>query len=312
MGRFNYTLFGVSFGSDTALELPSAPIGVPLRFELYAISGPWPASKAGPINHEDGDDWVTLRVYSDRSVEMEWGEWLSLWIDPSGQSVGYRVAKERYPTAFEAHIANFAISASLLLQGEELLHSTVVRLRGWGLGFLGSSGLGKSTLTAYLLGRGAELITDDMLRVTEQAGVLYAEPGQPRLKLFEEAAKRHLPASSNKGRWNPMSEKFLFDTGPPSKARSSIPLHALILLAPPGEGENKEISLRSLDGLELFQTLTSSTMNYRLQTKDRLARQFAFAEKLAKNLPIYSLHYPRRHDIFPKVLEAIEDAVLLR
>ena len=152
-----------------------------------------------------------------------------------------------------------------------------------------------------------------MLRLTEKKGRFYAEPGQPRLKLFEEAATFHLPASVNRGRWNPLSEKYLFDLGGSSEVRPHRPLEALILLAPPQDGEEEqEIRLRALAGLELFQTLTASTMNYRLQTPDRLARQFAFASRLANRLPVYALHYPRRHDVFPEVVRALEEAVLFK
>ncbi|NBB23608.1 hypothetical protein GVM20_00530 [Porphyrobacter sp. SLTP] len=310
MRRYRYTLFGVPFCSDIELQLPSAPIGEPLRFQLEECKGAWPAVGAGQIVQEDGDDWVTLRVYSGGGVEIEWRDWLWFWINAEGRSVIYRVKNETYPTAFEAYVGNFAVSACLLLQGEEVLHSTVVQYRGAGLGFLGPSGAGKSTLTAHLIGCGAELVTDDMLRITENNGVHYAEPGQPRLKLFEEAAARHLTASVNKGKWNPVSQKYLFDLAAPASLRAHRPLDALIFLAPPREGAPDKIELRRLEGLELFQTLTSSTMNYRLQTADRLARQFKFARRLAQKLPVYALHYPRRHDILPDVVRTLEETIL--
>lgn len=309
MNLRRYEIFGVCFAADVTLDLPEADRDQKARFELCAMAGPWPAKAAGPVLEQDGDDWVRLRVYSDGSVELEWQDWLSFWIDPLGNSVRYRVADHKYPNAFSAYVGNFAVSASLLMQGEELLHSTVVRYRDAGLGLLGPSGAGKSTLTAHLLGLGAELVTDDMLRITERGGVMYAEPGQPRLKLFEEAAKHHLPQAIGKGRWNPFSEKFLFEIATHRESRVRQRLDALILLAPPHEVHLQEVILRRLEGLELFHTLTSSTMNYRLQTADRLARQFAFASRLAERLPTYALHYPRRHDIFPAVVRSFEDLV---
>ena len=253
---------------------------------------------------------MALRVYRNGYVEIEWKDWLSFWIDPQGQNVRYRVKEERYPTAFEAYVANFAISACLLLQGEELLHSTVVSYRGAGIGFLGASGAGKSTLTAYLLGLGANLVTDDMLRITIHGDRVYAEAGPPRIKLFEETARRHLPGLTNNGRWNPLSEKYLFDTAMQTISRPRTQLDALVLLSPPLDGSLQEVVLQILTGLELFQTLIASTMNYRLQTKDRLTRQFAFADNLSHQLPVYVLHYPRRHDIFPVALRCLEKTIL--
>lgn len=310
MSLFRYILFGVCFTSDVALELPEPLVGEPPRFDLRAATGPWPPANAGTVVQEDTDDWISLRVLSDGSLEIEWKEWLAFWIEPHGRSVHYWHTGERYPSAFEAYVANFAISASLLLQGEETLHATVVAYRGAGLGFLGDSGAGKSTITASLLARGAELLTDDMLRVTELDGKLCAQPGQPRLKLFKETALRYLPLMIDKGRWNPVSEKFLFDVSEPTRLRGPRALDALILLAPPEDREKPEIEIRRLGGLELFQTLTSSTMHRRMQTQDRLARQFAFAAHLSDNLPVYKLCYPRLHDLLPDVITVLEKAVL--
>ena len=308
-----YTIFGVCFDADVALDLPEAPPADEPRFALREMVGPWPALGSKTIVQQEAEDWVEWRLFAGGHVEIEWKGWLRFRIDPDGKSVYYQVQEQTYPTAFEAYVANFAVSSCLLLQGEEFLHSTVVYWRGAGIGFLGDSGAGKSTLTAHLLTLGAELVTDDMLRLTEKKGKFYAEPGQPRLKLFEEAATFHLPASVNRGRWNPLSEKYLFDLGGSSEVRPHRPLEALILLAPPQDGEEEqEIRLRALAGLELFQTLTASTMNYRLQTPDRLARQFAFASRLANRLPVYALHYPRRHDVFPEVVRALEEAVLFK
>ena len=304
-----YSLFGVCFRSDLALQLPHAPRSAEARFALQAVQGEWPKEEAGPVEYESLDDWFALRVFRDGSVEMEWRDWLSFWIDPAGHSVGYRVNDQEYPRAFEAFVGNFAVSACLLLQGEEPLHSTVVKYRGRGLGFLGPSGAGKSTLSSYLVQRGAELITDDMLRITESLGRLFAEPGLARIKLFEEPARMYSPLAFNLGRWNPLSQKYLFDFLPPTQPRAAAPLHALFYLAPAHEKSPDSIVMRSLEGMELFEALTSSTMNSRLQVADRLARQFAFATDLAGKLPVYALHYPRRHDIFPALLAAIEDVV---
>jgi hypothetical protein len=310
MSLYRYSLFGVCFTSDIALELPEPLVGVPPRFDLRAATGPWPPADGATVVQEDSDDWIALRALSDGSLEIEWKEWLALWIEPRGRYVHYRHAGARYPTAFEAYVANFAISAALLLQGEETLHATVVAYRGAGLGFLGHSGAGKSTMTASLLARGAELVTDDMLRLTERDGKLWAEPGQPRLKLFKETALRYLPSMIDRGRWNPVSEKFLFDVSDPTELRAPRVLDALLLLAPPEDRDKPEIAIRRLGGLELFQTLTSSTMHRRMQTEDRLARQFAYAAHLSGKLPVYKLCYPRLHDLLPDVISILEEAVL--
>ena len=231
-----------------------------------------------------------------------------MWVSPDGRTAKYRVEAKTYPTAFEAYIANFAISAALLLQGEETLHATVVQYKGRGIGLLGDSGAGKSTLAAHLLGLGADLVTDDMLRITETDGALFAEPGQPRLKLMKEAAERHFRGAADRGRWNPVSEKYLFDTHDLTSPRERQRLDLLVWLAPPHEAQPDAIHIKRVNGLELFRVLAGSTMNAKLQTPERLTRQLRFTEWVGARLPVYELRYPRRHDVFAAVVETIMDA----
>ena len=259
----------------------------------------------GVVDHATIDDWVSSRVFASGELEIEWKNWLVLLISADGTDVQYRVKESTYPSAFEAYIANFAVSAALLLQGEETLHSTVIVFEGLGIGLLGGSGAGKSTFAAHLLGLGGELITDDMLRITETGCLVYAEPGQPRIKMFEETAQRHYPTGLNQGRWNPVSEKYLFDTDDLTKPRERRKLDKLVWLTVPDKGQSDEVTCERLFGLELFKVLAGSTMNSKMQTPDRLARQLRYTKWVAGKLPVYALRYPRRHDIFPEVVTAI-------
>ena len=300
-----YCLFGVTFSADVSLALTLGEAGAAARLALRKADGLDPASGAGAIVQVERDAWTTSRAFASGGMAIDWKDWLTLWISPDGTDVQYRVQESTYPTAFEAYIANFAISAALLLQGEETLHSTVVQFDGKGIGLLGGSGAGKSTLAAHLLGLGGGLVTDDMLRSTETGGAVYAEPGQPRIKLFEETARRHYPAGLHRGRWNPVSEKYLFDTDDLTKPRERRRLDALLWLTEPEAGQGDAVTCERLAGLELFRVLTGSTMNSKLQTPDRLARQLRYTQWVAGKLPVYALRYPRRHDIFPEVVAAI-------
>ena len=295
----------MTFTADLPLALPSAITGTAPCFELGMVDDSSATELVDGVDHEIIEDWMTLRSYASGQLELEWKNWLTLWINPNGTDVRYCVRETAYPTAFEAYIANFAISAALLLQGEETLHSTVVRLGGVGIGLLGDSGAGKSTLAAHLLGLGGELVTDDLLRITQTGDVIYAEPGQPRIKLFEETAQRHYPAGLNRGRWNPVTEKYLFDTDDLTRPRERHQLDVLLWLTEPEPGQGDSVTCQRLAGLELFKVLTGSTMNSKLQTPDRLARQLRFTKWVAGKLPVYALRYPRRHDIFPEVVAAI-------
>ena len=86
------------------------------------------------------------------------------------------------------------------------------------VGLLGRSGAGKSTLAACLVAGGADLVTDDMLRLLFEDGVPVVYPGPYRLKLVSDSAERFLPHAARAGYFNTVTGKILVkprDTPPP-------------------------------------------------------------------------------------------------
>ena len=306
--NYRYVLYNIAFSSDVRLALPSAPAELETRIEISEAWSDLSIPTGDVIAQTVRDDWTALHLYTSGAMEIEWKDWLSLWVSPDGRTAKYRLEEKAHPTAFEAYIANFAISAAMLLQGEETLHATVVEYQGYGIGLLGDSGSGKSTLAAHLLGLGGDLVTDDMLRITETNGALFAEPGQPRLKLMKGAAERHFGGAADRGRWNPVSEKYLFDTHNPTSPRERQRLDLLVWLAPPDAEQPDAVHLAQLAGLDLFRVLAGSTMNAKLQTPDRLTRQLRYTEWVGARIPVYELRYPRQHDVFAAVAETIMGA----
>jgi hypothetical protein len=69
------------------------------------------------------------------------------------------------------------------------------------------------------------------------------------------------------------------------------------------------VSLTRIRGAELVKVILSATMNTRLHTPARLARQFSFAERLAQVLPVYEMSYPRAYPALEQVATKIREAV---
>jgi len=305
--RHRYLLYDVGFTADLPLALPHAPEQAPIRLDVARLPEGASFPSDDGVIHCIEDGWMSLATHASGRVVIKFGDWLWLYVSADGRQVAYTVRDQLYPTAFEAYIGNFALSAALHLQGEECLHATVIEHAGHGIGLLGDSGSGKSTFAAHLIDCGAQLVTDDMLRITEHPGGVHAEPGQPRLKLLPDAAKRHFAAAERVSRWNPVSDKFLFDTAEPSSPRQRCRLELLVWLAPPDDEDPDAIRMIRRTGLELFRIITGATMNQKLQTPERLARQLRFTEWLGCRIPVFELRYPRRHDIFPALIQAITD-----
>lgn len=301
-----YSVYGVTLVSDLRLSLPDAAgeDGADIVVALEVAESQAFRSVPQDLSLEP-NDWLLHAVLENGDLYIRLAEWFDFLVSPNGRRVLCRNLSNVALASFETHLTNFAVSAALVQLGEEPLHSTVVDINGRAIGLLGTSGAGKSTLASYLIDRGGKLLTDDMLRVTIEGADALAHPGPYRLKLFEEAANRYLRNAVNLAHWNPLGKKLIYELGDPKMARSARRLSALYRLDAPMSGTDGGVALEQLRGLELFKAISASTMNSRLHTPARLARQFRFAERIARMLPVYRLSYPRNFDVFGQVAEQI-------
>lgn len=260
-----------------------------------------------PNSPPDPLDWVHHVVLADGSVYMKAEEVFETIISPDGHSAVCARLGGVDGRSFEANLVNFVLSASLTLQGEEPLHATVVEIDGRAVGLLGLSGAGKSTLAAFLISRGADLVTDDMLRVTFAQDRVLAHAGPYRLKLFAESGKRFLPGAVEQGHFNPLSGKLMLQPRLAHASRSApVPLAGLFHIGAPGEvPAGTAPSAIRLTGLDLAKTVISSTMDNRYSDPRRLERQLRFVARIADLLPVHALHYPRSFDVMDEVARLV-------
>lgn len=256
----------------------------------------------------DPGDWIEHIVLADGSVYMRLDGIFETIVSADGTCVACARLGDADCRTFEANLLNFVLSAALTLRGEEPLHATVLELDGRAFALLGPSGAGKSTLAAFLIGQGARLITDDMLRLTFEGSRGFAHHGPHRLKLLDEPAGRLLPAAGAAGHFNALSGKLMVEPRDgAADRRTPRPLAALFWLGEPAPPSD-EVRVTRLGGVELARVLLSSAMNIRYHAPDRLMRQMRFAEQVARTMPVYALSYARRYELLGRVADALRGA----
>ncbi len=77
----------------------------------------------------------------------------------------------------------------LIIDGHLVLHASAVRARGRVLVFVGSSGMGKSTMAAMMCAGGAALLTDDVARINFEDRQALLSPGGTESRLRPAAAQ---------------------------------------------------------------------------------------------------------------------------
>jgi hypothetical protein len=311
-----HAVYGLTIASDMVLSSVARGTGRKHDPDIrISFGSPDLFDKARLRAAPDPHDWVQHVVLPDGRVFMRAEKVFETLISVGGRKVVCRKLGDVDQRSFEANLLNFVLAACLTLQGEEPLHATVVELADRrSIGLLGMSGAGKSTLAAYLIGEGADLITDDMLRMRFSDGAVLAYPGPYRLKLFEKDGRRFLPAATAKGQFNPLRGKVMVEPLPMTRPRNTpVRLSALFHLGDPGDdlvpGGAAPTATR-LAGLQLAKILISSAMDNRYAETHRLKRQIEFAKRVAGALPVYALRYPRRFDVMKNVAAEIGRVLL--
>jgi hypothetical protein len=306
-----YCLYGLVVESEPRLtSVKTCHDGRPPAITIVAAGDEFFERRAAGLR-QDCEEWIRHTVLADGSVYMRVNDVFEAIVAAGGRRVASAKLGAVDDRTFEANLVNFALSASLTLQGEECLHATVVALNDGAVGLLGPSGSGKSTLSAFLLAQGASLITDDMLRATFVGNDVVAHPGPRRLKLFEDSAQRLLSDAAKEGSFNRLSRKMMYE---PRETRETNPTgHSLAALFWVGEegspASDPQVSVRRLAGIEPVKILTGSTMNTRYTVPERLERQLRFAERMARAVPIFALKYPRDYAVLDEVAEAMHQAI---
>jgi len=313
-GAQRYVVYGLVIESDLLLTSVDKAVDAQAEPSITIALGPpdyFHAAARGAS--PDPDDWIQHAVLADGGIYVKAEGLFETIVSRDGHRAVYRPLGEVDERSLEANLLNFVVSVALTLQGEEPLHATVIDLGGEVVGLLGLSGAGKSTLAACFIGQGAELLTDDMLRLAFVDGKAIAYPGPYRLKLFDEPAQRFLPEARKHGAFNTLSGKYMVQPNKTIQSpRRPHPLSALFWLGDAeAVPEPTTVSLKRLSGADLARNLIASAMNSRYHQPDRLVRQFRFSEQVAQSLPIYELSYPRKFEVMPQVVEEIRRAARL-
>ena len=258
---------------------------------------------AVPVDRSPNISYYSL---ADGSDYIQFFEIFEFWVSPDGKKIAYRNLKRNF--CFEpalGYLQANVLSFALLKMGMEPLHANAIVTDEGAIGFIGDSGYGKSTLAAHFIKSGFSLLTDDVLVIRKVGKSFYACPGTPRIKIFPEMAERFgFPAAGVP--MNPDTKKLIFPLSTNQTRSQSVRLKCLYTLNPPDiQDQSKQIRVRKLKKHEAALEIVKAAHNLVVKTSARFARQFLFATELAREIPVYSLSYPRDLKRLPEVQKII-------
>jgi len=305
-----YQVYGLRLRSAWSLTCPPGNGDCLARVELRESRSRLLQKTAWHLHTQpiEPEDWFHRRL-PDGSDYLRWGRLAEFHVSPAGSRITARPLNGRVQLSARAFLLSQALSFALLKQGFETLHATVIELAGEAIAFVGDCGHGKSTLAAAFLHAGARLLTDDLLVLEIHRGaqpLIRAHSGFPRIKLFPDSAKALAKGLGAGQPLMPGSDKLAFPLSERAHASGTSPLKAIYVLATLVRGEpRRHVAIRRLSQQRACLTLIANTFNPVITEPSRLARQFEWAAKLARAIPVKSLSYPRGLPLLPDVLAAI-------
>ncbi len=191
--------------------------------------------------------------------------------------------------ALELYLFGSAWGALCYQRGLLPLHASVVHWGGGASAFCGPSGAGKSTLVAWLVERGARLLSDDLCRCdpdTHPAPVVW--PSLPRLKLWRQTLTALGRSAAGLTQDLLAEDKFIWPNALEPTAAPQ-PLRAIYLL------EWGPLGLERLAGVQaLRQFIAAAT--YRPVMLDQMGRMPTYwraCARLLRRVPVYRLRRPQ-------------------
>ncbi len=195
---------------------------------------------------------------------------------------GSHVRCEKIDPLFDALLVGQVFPMLAAMHGIEVFHTAAVAIDGKAWLFAANSGVGKTTLAAYLIASGATLLADDVVAITaDDSGLTVLGTSGP-LRLHEPTASEVL-ASADPERIvvaSTDSDKVLLRAA--TTIEDAVPLGGFVMLSRTAGAEPgvEEVQLGAAE-------LLGATFNFSIRTPERLLRQLDLCHRIAAEVPAY-------------------------
>ena len=285
-----YSAYGLRVRTTIPLNIPELP--GESSFDIDVLEGDPAFFEESLRDLTLNSDWAQAHRLPGRWLYGRLENLFDFLVSPDGSKVFYRPLGDFSTPSFEAYLLGILMRAVLIKRGIHSLHASSVVVDDKAIAFLGSNGFGKSTLAACFVSDGYPLLTDDVLRIDEVGGQVWAYPGPACLKLLPDA-RMWLKGSLAGAPMDPGAEKWLFPLTEDLKCPERVPLAAIYcMIGPENAREAKQIAIDALKPREALAELICGTHTDPIVEHDRVTPPFDAAKRIADAVPVRRLTYP--------------------
>lgn len=259
--------------------------------------------------NDDGVPWLQVHIESPDSYSLRFPEIADFQIEIQSNE-RLNATLNCFPCDgvpdFTIHhiVLDQVIPLVLSYFGRVLLHMAVVKVGDAGIGFLGKSGQGKSTMTAEFSRHGHVAVSDDTVLLHCEDGNYSAISNYPGVRLWSDSHEQLLNESEFSAAAHYSSKRRVvadeLDFSP-----EPVPLAAFYSLQLPPKESPDEIQISRLGFPEAMKTLIESKFRLETHNKPDMKKEFESVSELAATVPCFSVTYPRDYSIIGNVREAL-------
>ena len=284
-----YELYGLHVRSDVPLALPPSSL-TDFDVELR-LGGTWNPDEApvegtvvasvslgngGGYTHTATETGFSLRFHGTAEFRVDRAcRVIEACLAPG-------VEPDFVPILFAGNVLAFVLT----IRDHAVMHASAVEVGSEVLAFVGSSGMGKSTMAAVFCAAGAGLVTDDVLRLDLNGGI-GCHAGASELRLREAASDlaRYFPSNACRRTADGRMAVRL-----PGPSATVTPLRAIVIPKPSRDAS--DLRCTRLSPREAFLALISHPRVLGWKGREQLRRQVEWLGIIANRIPVFEAVIP--------------------
>lgn len=226
-------------------------------------------------------------------------------IDAGLQDVRIRMVEGVDPELAGVLVAGAVLSFILTMRGATVLHASAVQVGGFAIGFVGSSGMGKSTVASLMCAAGALLITDDVLRLDLDGSLLRCRLGATELRLRKAAVDlaARFPGAPRARRTGDGRDALRAEAA----VRDSLPVAGLVVPVP--DRAHTSVRIERMSASEALVLLLRFPRLLGWADPSVLDRQFHQVGDVVERVPVFLARVPWGPPFPDGIADAIIEAV---
>jgi hypothetical protein len=235
------------------------------------------------------------------SLRLDYFDGTKFWLDDQGTRISATWPENLTIEDTATYLLGPVLGLLLRLRGVVCLHASAVSFGDYAVALMGPEGAGKSTTAAALASQGCGIVSDDVVALTEAAGVFHVQPAYPYLSLWPESVQSIygnpdvLPRFSQnyeKRCLSLSSQKLRFE-------KRCLPLRAIYLL-----GERRldpAPTFRRMSPQESLLALVANTFATNVLDNEMRAKEFESLGRLIRSTEVYEVFAHRDSERLPEL-----------